>query len=267
MTEASERERRLLSLFPIGEICSVVLQSVINIWGFSLIKDGKKIRVKSGNADTGTTVDAGQPLDQELELLSKARINPDGTRYYQFGDDVYNEDQVGENFVFQIYSRYTGIPLDQDDELLFETSFAGYKIFPSKREPGDSLLSGEWLGEYTYGEGYGRSVQGKSEAFTLIMSVSDGGLKGTCIDHNKPGAQPCSINGIVFDNLIWFIKQYPVTYVIDDVGKSYPDESKAPLTIAYTGLYDTDNQCYKGIWHIENKQFWGGWSIRQIKTG
>jgi hypothetical protein len=130
----SRTEKRFISCFPGSEICAVSLQSVVNHFGFAIIKNGEKIRVKAGDADLGTIIDLGQPLEEERELLAKSRINDKGQRLYYLNDsdeEPYKEDQVGENFVFEIYKRYTGQLLNANEDLM-DTEFEGYSILSEK---------------------------------------------------------------------------------------------------------------------------------------
>lgn len=124
-------EKTLNRIFPNSEICSIVLHSTVNLWGYSVTKNGQKIRVRAGSADDGTFVELGQPLEEEKELLSKSKIDENGNRIYLFDDfpnEPFIEDQVGENFVFSICKRYFDKELDSADELLFETTLTGYKF-------------------------------------------------------------------------------------------------------------------------------------------
>jgi len=131
----SPAEEVLISKFPDSEICAIVLHSVVNLWGYSVIKNGQKLRARTGSADDGTTLEYGEPLEQEKELLSKSTIGEHGKRIYvldEFPDEPFEEDQVGENFAFAITSRYFEAPLDYLDDLLFETMLTGYHY--SKRK-------------------------------------------------------------------------------------------------------------------------------------
>lgn len=128
-SKESEAEKILKNTFPHSEICSIVLHSVVNLWGYSVIKNSVKIRARAGSADDGTFIELGEPLDEEKELLSKSTIDTNGTRTYlfeDFPDEPFTEDQVGENFVFAISNRYFDEQLDCNDELLFETKLSGY---------------------------------------------------------------------------------------------------------------------------------------------
>jgi len=136
-------EKVLIDKFPDAEICSIVLHSVVNLWGYSVTKNGKKIRARAGSADDGTFVEFGEPLKEELDLLSKSHINEDGKREYLFADfpdEPMTEDQVGEEFVFGITGKYLGKQLDSCEDFLFETRLEGYSyskiINPSSASTG-----------------------------------------------------------------------------------------------------------------------------------
>ncbi|HUM51644.1 MAG TPA: hypothetical protein PK431_07490 [Chitinophagales bacterium] len=123
-------ERILKEKFPNSEICSIILQSTVNLWGYSVTVNGQKIRARAGSSDDGTFVELGEPLDEEKELLSKSKLDENGNRIYlldDFPDEPFNEDQVGENFVFSICKRYFDEELDSADDLLFDTTLTGYK--------------------------------------------------------------------------------------------------------------------------------------------
>jgi len=139
--EKSERqtERILNEIFPDSEICAIILQSTVNLWGYSITKHGRKIRARAGSADDGTFLEVGDPLEEELDLLSKSTKGENGQRRYileGFPDEQFLEDQVGENFVFSICSRYFGEQLDSADSLLYDTMFTAYKYSkPRKATP------------------------------------------------------------------------------------------------------------------------------------
>ena len=128
-SENSTIEKKLSQQFPDSEICTIVLHSVVNLWGYCIIKNGQKIRARAGSADGGTIIDIGKPLAEEQELLSKADFDENGSKIYQldeFPDEPFDEDQVGENFVFSICRRYFDEELNSADQLLFETNLTGY---------------------------------------------------------------------------------------------------------------------------------------------
>jgi len=131
----TETEKKLIKIFPKSEICSLVLHSGVNLWGYSIIKDGQKLRARAGSSDDGTFVEFGKPLDEEKELLSKSIVNEKGQRRFiidDINDEPLTEDQVGENFVFAISKRYFDEELNMADDLLFETTLSGYTFVTSK---------------------------------------------------------------------------------------------------------------------------------------
>src|SRR5258706_13191692 len=73
--ESNEIEKRFIKLFPDTEICALSLNSTINHCAFSVIQNGKRVRTKAGDIDSGTVIDLGQPLEEELQLLSGSRLN------------------------------------------------------------------------------------------------------------------------------------------------------------------------------------------------
>lgn len=86
--------------------------------------------MRAGSANDGTFIEDGVPLEEEKDLLSKSTLNDDGKRIYVFDDspdEVYSEDQVGENFVFSICKRYFEEELDSADDSLFVTILSGYR--------------------------------------------------------------------------------------------------------------------------------------------
>ncbi len=124
-------ETRISQIFAASEICSIILHSAVNLWGYSITVKGEKVRARAGSADDGTFCEMGHPVLEENELLSKSQLNEAGNRIYFLedpGDEALTEDQVGENFVFAITKRYFGEELDQADDLLFETTLIGYSF-------------------------------------------------------------------------------------------------------------------------------------------
>jgi len=148
-----EDEKVLVNTFPNSEISGLLLHSVVNFWGFTLIKNGEKIRVKAGSSEDGTIIDFGKPLAEELEFLNKSIINKDGERVYRlddYPDEDFTEDQLGENFVFNLSKRYLKESLDSSEELLFETSFKGYSYSETAIDLEQSKNIGKQIRWYKY---------------------------------------------------------------------------------------------------------------------
>ncbi|WP_114792489.1 hypothetical protein U0035_01900 [Niabella yanshanensis] len=122
-------EELLTHLFPDKEIAVIVLHNVVNLWGFSIIRNGKRIRTRAGEY-TGNVIDFGTPLKEEEYLLSKSFIDEEtGERMYLLDGwkEPCTEDATGEELVFSVCSRYFGQKLDEADEL-FDTEFTGYEV-------------------------------------------------------------------------------------------------------------------------------------------
>lgn len=121
--------KTLTEFFPNNEMCAITLHSAVNLWGYTVMKNSKILRARAGDADNGTYLDQGDPLPEEKELLSKSTLDKNGKRIYQledFPDEPFQEDQVGENFVFAICKRYFGEELDQLDDSFFEIMLKGF---------------------------------------------------------------------------------------------------------------------------------------------
>lgn len=260
--ETSGIQGKIIEAFPEDEICAISLSGTINHWAFAVIDQGSKVRAKAGDMDNGTVLDIGQPLEEELELLLRSEINSRGEREYYLrdGEAPLREDQVGENIIFRIVSRYTGEPLDLDDGL-FEAGLFGYR-FQSLTGPqlAEMNFYGEWTGNYTYGDGYRESIKGRTVDFVIEMEVENGNLKGVSREENKEAA---TINGFIVDDFIGFVHQYPVKYSLNENGESLVDVTKAGSRVFYTGLFDDKTGRFRGIWRIEGRNNWGEWSMKK----
>jgi len=68
----SEFEKRICDSFPNSEIAVLTLNGTVDLYGYNVIKNGRRQRVKSG-ADLNLYVDYGDKLPEEL-LISKEKI-------------------------------------------------------------------------------------------------------------------------------------------------------------------------------------------------
>lgn len=110
------------------KICTLVLHSVINYFGFSLIKERELKRLKTGDAENGTVSDFGRVLPEENDLLSRSFISEDGRRLYrldEFPEELFTEDQVGENYVLNLFKKYTNKSISE----LYSLRMKGYSHF------------------------------------------------------------------------------------------------------------------------------------------
>lgn len=112
--------------YPNAEICALVLHSVVDLWMYTVIKDGIPLRARAGAADEGIMIDEGKLLPEEQTFYDQSTVDENGVRTFNIGGYNYNEQALGEELVFELHKRYTGHRLDMDDELLFETKLTGY---------------------------------------------------------------------------------------------------------------------------------------------
>ena len=130
----SRAEHAMSNTFSKSDIVTFALHSVVNLWGYSIVRNGEKIRVRAGSSEGGTMVEYGNITKEEEGLMSQSRINESGKRVFKIEglpDEEFEDDQVGENFVFSISAKYFGESLDCSDEI-FETTFVGYTYSKTK---------------------------------------------------------------------------------------------------------------------------------------
>ncbi|MFB6453982.1 hypothetical protein ACE38W_01830 [Chitinophaga sp. Hz27] len=130
--ELSEIERILSAAFPDAEICSLLLYPPVNLWGYSIVKNGEKIRARAGAATVGTFLEMGIPLDEERPLFGNCTVDGEGNKVYLRDGIFYEEDHVGHTFVAAVAERYIGEPLDNEASPLYATPFKGYRYLPER---------------------------------------------------------------------------------------------------------------------------------------
>ncbi len=126
-TNLSRLEKKLIKAFPTSEIGTFSLFSSINYFGFAIIQNKKKIRVKTGDAESDGHLDFGQPLEEEKYFFKNSILN-NGTKMYYLDEDpteLFTEDQIGDELVFKIIQRF--LPNGIDDDAFGETLCHGYK--------------------------------------------------------------------------------------------------------------------------------------------
>jgi hypothetical protein len=114
--EFVEFQNALLKQFPEADIAVVMLQSVVDGWGFAVFQKGNLIRRQHG-FDGNVLCDEGVPLIAETNYLSQFdRIEKDGSILYR--DPLHIEcnemgdADLGEGLVFEICRSFTGFALD-----------------------------------------------------------------------------------------------------------------------------------------------------------
>ncbi len=99
----------LFRCFPNSEIAALILQSVVDLWGFAVFHGETLIRCKYGSSDEGVGRDQGTFLSIEEICRAKFRAGS--------GDIEMTDDEFGEIVVFEIFKEFTGLPLDEDEAL------------------------------------------------------------------------------------------------------------------------------------------------------
>lgn len=103
--DAAAFRARVLALYPQGEVMALVLHSVVNLWGYSVFKQGRLLRTAAGASDDGLFANEGEPLPEELAVLQRCPI------------DRVDEEGEGEELVFDVSARMFGRRLDSVDAL------------------------------------------------------------------------------------------------------------------------------------------------------
>ena len=110
----SDFEKKICKSFPNSEIAVFTLNGTVDLYGYNIIKDGKRQRVKSG-ADLELYVDYGENLPEEI-TISKEKL---------FDDDELKEIK-GDNTKEQVKKII-------DQEISFRTTFRLTKRYLQKQ--------------------------------------------------------------------------------------------------------------------------------------
>lgn len=103
--DADARKTDLINLFPEGQILSLMLHSVVNLWAYSFYDKGKLVRSAAGASGSGIFTNIGNPLSEEQTILENKAI------------DSVNEEGYGEELVFEISRRLFGCRIDELEKL------------------------------------------------------------------------------------------------------------------------------------------------------
>lgn len=115
----TEREKRFVAAFPNSEITVLTIHSSSYLYGYSIIRNGKRIRVKHG-ADTEKYIDQGEKLQEEIDIR-KGEIFTNEELKDMKGD--YSKKEL-ENVIdheasfrvpFRLTKRYFGKQIDDAD--------------------------------------------------------------------------------------------------------------------------------------------------------
>tara|TARA_B110000046_G_C13016331_1_gene408943 strand:+ start:1559 stop:2299 length:741 start_codon:yes stop_codon:yes gene_type:complete len=127
-----KEEKKLCKLFPNSEIVSVACHSAINYHGYSLIQNGKKLRLKT-ISDGERAQSYGKRTKEEEEIYKGSFVKKKATYWKTELDpkEDIGEDQMMEDFTFEMAKRRLGGRLDGAEGLeILPQSFIKY--FPVK---------------------------------------------------------------------------------------------------------------------------------------
>ncbi|MCB0762606.1 MAG: hypothetical protein KDC12_13850 [Flavobacteriales bacterium] len=132
-------EQGLGELFSQSEILSVACLSAVNFHGYSLFKSPEKIRFKCVDAESPLR-EWGDLITEELAIYDRA-VERDGKTVWpealKEDADVFEEDQLMEEFTFGVLKRHLGVRLDSEEGeiLFFEVPFKRYVVEQWKDVP------------------------------------------------------------------------------------------------------------------------------------
>jgi hypothetical protein len=257
--QQTEREKLLTNLFPNSEILAVACTGTTNFHGYAFIKNGKKLRVKSLNADDGFYYDIGEPIEEEKSIYSKSEII-NGKRFWKFDNlpgDLFAENQLMEEFTFGIAKRLLGVRMDHEesDFLMEEVIFKKYTrpLMHTVPLPDNFSMLGSWSGFFEYGSGYEEGIVGeKVKVMYLIDSYNDGEFTGKSTDVEGIGAnlEEAELKGFIEGSFISFVLQYPYYYTFDENQNSIEDKTRPHPPVVYEGYYDIKTNSFKGEWEL-----------------
>lgn len=108
---------KIRALLPDAWGMALMLHSGDNVWGYSLYEEGASVRLRCGSNSDGVTQDFGIVQPEEETLFARSVIEK-GKRLYKWqgGPELLTEDQVGEEFVFELSRRLFGGRFDSAEE-------------------------------------------------------------------------------------------------------------------------------------------------------
>jgi hypothetical protein len=109
----SEFEKRVCDSFPNSEIAALALYSTVDLYGYNIIKDGKRERVKSGS-DLDLYVDIGDKIPEELSV-SKEKLFDDNELKGVKEDMAkrMRDQEISIRTTFRLTRRYFGKGIDE----------------------------------------------------------------------------------------------------------------------------------------------------------
>lgn len=117
------------------------------------------------------------------------------------------------------------------------------------------LITGQWIGEYTYGDSYTEELRGKSVKFSMDLFSDGEVVRGTCIDEETKElfSKPAKIEGTFKHDTILFYKSYPEAKGLVGASRLIAEEYNR-TSIQYTGILKkklfTRTLYFEGTWEI-----------------
>lgn len=113
----SDFEKKICDSFPNSEIAVLTLNGTVDLYGYNIIKDGKRQRVKSG-ADLELYVDYGEKLPEEI-TISKEKLFDDDELKEIKGDNTKEQvkkiidQEISVRTTFRLTKRYLQKQFDE----------------------------------------------------------------------------------------------------------------------------------------------------------
>lgn len=119
----SETERLFVQTFPGKEIAALIENSTVYLFGYALIENGRKVRMKDGS-DGEIYNDTGELLPEEKEILADEIFGEEELE--EMREDGMSEEEVQATVSFEaswrvpslLSARYLGEPVDSIDTAL-----------------------------------------------------------------------------------------------------------------------------------------------------
>lgn len=113
-------------------------------------------------------------------------------------------------------------------------------------------LSGKWIGFYEYGLGYELPYFSQRVKYQIEITSEGQDIIGTTSEEKSEFSvdSKATIKGFVDDDLVSFIKTYPIKSIIDE-DDNLIKLSKGEQLIHHTGFLDREQMTMYGLWTIE----------------
>jgi hypothetical protein len=116
----SETERLFVQTFPGKEIAALIENSTVGLFGYALLENGRKVRMKDGS-DGEIYHDMGEQLPEEKKILADEIFGED--ELDEMREDGMSEEEVAATVSFEaswrvpnlLSARYLGVPVGAID--------------------------------------------------------------------------------------------------------------------------------------------------------